>query len=94
MNDCTIEWRTADLLRHDFRGEVWDLVMDKGTFDALALSDERVKEEGNRLPSKVYPEKVSKLVKNGGWFLITSCNFTEEEIKKRYTKEGLGLVYQ
>lgn len=90
INDVTTDWRAADLLRHNFEGEVWDLVMDKGTFDALCLSDEVVEEEGGRLPSRVYPEKVSKLVKEGGFFLITSCNFTEEEIKARWTVDGLG----
>jgi hypothetical protein len=80
----------VDLLRKDFGGEQWDLVMDKGTFDALALSQEEVTESGGRLPSVVYPERVSRLVKKGGFFLITSCNFTEEEVKRRWTKDGLG----
>ncbi|KGB78199.1 hypothetical protein CNBG_3761 [Cryptococcus deuterogattii R265] len=93
-NQCTTEWRVADLLRHDFEAENWDLVMDKGTYDALCLSDEPVEEdEQKRLPSGVYPERVAKLVKPGGFFLITSCNFTEEEIKERYSKEGLNLTF-
>jgi SAM-dependent methyltransferase len=90
INEVETDWRAADLLRHDFKGEEWDLVMDKGTYDALCLSNEGVEEEGGRLPSKVYPEKVAKLVKGGGFFLITSCNFTEEEIKARWTVDGLG----
>ncbi|KAK8845596.1 hypothetical protein IAR55_006312 [Kwoniella newhampshirensis] len=94
INPCEVEWRVEDLLRKEFgQEEKWDLVMDKGTFDALCLSDEPVDESG-RLPSQVYPERMSKLVKEGGFFLITSCNFTEEEIKKKYTKDGLGFQYQ
>ncbi|WWD22544.1 hypothetical protein CI109_107037 [Kwoniella shandongensis] len=93
LNPCEVEWRVEDLLRKDFGSEEkWDLVMDKGTFDALCLSNENVDDTG-RLPSQVYPERMAKLVKEGGWFLITSCNFTEEEIKKRYMKEGLGFKY-
>lgn len=92
VNDVVCDWRTEDLLRHDFQGEQWDLVLDKGTFDALCLSDTTVKGDG-RLPSVVYPEKVGELVKEGGYFLITSCNFTEEEIKRRWTKEKLGEWY-
>jgi len=91
INDTPLaNWREGDLLR-DSIDEEWDLVMDKGTFDALCLSDEAVEEdEEKRLPSLVYPERVSRLVKDGGFFLITSCNFTEEEIKRRWTREGLG----
>jgi SAM-dependent methyltransferase len=88
-NPATCEWRVADLLRDEI-GETWDLVMDKGTFDALALSQEAVEEKGGRLPSRVYPEQVAKLVKPGGFFLITSCNFTEEEVKRRFAVPGLG----
>lgn len=91
INDVTTEWRVVDLLRQDFEGEQWDLVLDKGTFDALCLSEELV---NGRLPSLVYPEQVAKLVKDGGFFLITSCNFTEEEIKARWTKAELGLTFQ
>jgi len=91
INDVTTDWREVDLLRHDFGGEEWDLVLDKGTFDALCLSEEMV---DGRLPSQVYPERVARLVKEGGYFLITSCNFTEEEIKARWGKSDLGLEFQ
>ena len=88
INEVDIQWRVGDLLHDDF-DDTWDLVMDKGTFDALALSDEPVTGDG-RLPSKVYPERIAKLVREGGFFLITSCNFTEEEIIRRYTNPKLG----
>ena len=89
VNDVPpVDWRTGDLLRDDM-DETWDLVLDKGTFDALCLSNEPVDGDG-RLPSLVYPEKVATLVQQGGFFLITSCNFTEEEIKKRWTRKELG----
>lgn len=93
INPTTCTWRTADLLR-DSIPETWDLVLDKGTFDALCLSQDAVQEKGGRLPSVVYPEQVSKLVREGGYFLITSCNFTEEEIRRRWTVEGLGFEFQ
>lgn len=93
VNPVEVEWRTGDLLRDDLNEE-WDLVLDKGTFDALCLSQEVVEEKGGRLPSAVYPEQVAKLVKTGGFFLITSCNFTEEEIRRRWTREGLGFEFQ
>jgi hypothetical protein len=79
IDEGAVDWRVADLLRHDFAGETWDLVLDKGTYDALALSDDLVEEEGGRLPSAVYPEKVAKLVSKGGFFLIT-CEFSFREM--------------
>ena len=89
-----VDWRVGDLLRDDIQEE-WDLVMDKGTFDALCLSSDPIEEdEEKRVPSAVYPERISRLVKQGGFFLITSCNFTEEEIIRRWTKEGLGFTFQ
>lgn len=93
LNEATCEWRVGDLLRDDFP-EMWDLVMDKGTFDALALSQEPVDESGGQLPSRVYPERIARLVKPGGFFLITSCNFTEDEVKKRYTAPGVPFTFQ
>ena len=90
INDVpSVDWRVGDLLRDDIRGQ-WDLVLDKGTYDALCLSNISIDETGGRLPSQAYPEKVARLVRDGGFFLITSCNFTEEEIKRRWTAEGLG----
>jgi SAM-dependent methyltransferase len=84
-----VEWRCEDLLRDEI-AEKWDLVLDKGTFDALCLSDEPVQEAEGRPPSLVYPERIARLVQKGGFFLITSCNFTEEEVKRRWTRAGLG----
>lgn len=86
--NTVVEWRVGDLL-NDSYDETWDLVMDKGTYDALSLSDEVVNGTG-KLPSILYPEKVAQLVKEGGFFLITSCNFTEDEIKKRFGRKEIG----
>ena len=47
---------------------VWDLVLDKGTFDAISLMDKDV--EGNA-PLGKYVPRVAKLLKPGGHFLIT-----------------------
>ncbi|KAK4689411.1 EEF1A lysine methyltransferase 2, partial [Tremellales sp. Uapishka_1] len=85
VNECEVEWKVGDLLCDEVT-EQWDIVLDKGTFDALCLSSDPVVGDG-RLPSRVYPEKISRMVKDGGVFLITSCNFTEEEIKSRFTAD-------
>ncbi|KAG5928124.1 hypothetical protein E4U42_001234 [Claviceps africana] len=59
-------------------GRAWDVVLDKGTFDAVSLSGERT-DAGRRI-CEVYPERVLPLVREGGLFLITSCNWTEDEL--------------
>ncbi|KAF3922820.1 hypothetical protein ABW21_db0204043 [Orbilia brochopaga] len=65
----------------------FDVVLDKGTFDAISLSDETL-DDGRRI-YEVYPEKVAGWVKkDGGVLLITSCNWTEEELVKKVTVGG------
>jgi len=59
----------------------WDLILDKGTFDAIALME---KDSSGLAPADGYPPKIARLLKPGGYFLITSCNFTEEELKAKF----------
>ncbi|KAB5589591.1 S-adenosyl-L-methionine-dependent methyltransferase [Ceratobasidium theobromae] len=72
-------------------GGKWDLLLDKGTYDAIALAEKA--EDGTRLISK-YPLKVAEALKSQGMFLITSCNFTEDELKAAFGAPELGLTYQ
>lgn len=53
----------------------WDLLLDKGTFDAIALME---KGENGVAPVTRYPAKVAKLLKPGGHFLIT-CTLSQLE---------------
>ncbi|KAK0385758.1 hypothetical protein NLU13_6935 [Sarocladium strictum] len=65
----------------------WDVVLDKGTFDAISLSDEK-DSQGRRL-FESYRNRVLPLVKPGtGLFVLTSCNWTEEELRKWFVTEG------
>ncbi|KAF8677706.1 Protein-lysine N-methyltransferase EFM4 [Rhizoctonia solani] len=66
----------------------WDLL--QGTYDAIALSGRS--EDGKTIVSR-YPPKVAEALKPGGMFLITSCNFTEEELKEAFGAPELGLTY-
>ncbi|CAK7197933.1 Protein-lysine N-methyltransferase efm4 [Sporothrix eucalyptigena] len=60
----------------------WDLVLDKGTFDAISLGNSSTpQEEGAAQSVEVqYRAQVLNLLKPGGRFLITSCNWTETEL--------------
>lgn len=46
----------------------WDLILDKGTYDAIALAPPD--EQGNKL-IELYPPRVVEALKKGGLFLIT-----------------------
>ncbi|KZF22193.1 S-adenosyl-L-methionine-dependent methyltransferase [Xylona heveae TC161] len=78
-----ITFETWDII-HEQPGE-WadkdggfDVVLDKGTFDAISLSEE-VDGSGKRI-FEGYKGKVERLVKPGGILFITSCNWTEPEL--------------
>lgn len=86
---------------------VWDLVLDKGTFDAISLMD---KDEQGIVPLEGYVPRVVKLLGPGGHFLITcerlssivgheftvhiACNFTEDELTQKIAKVGNGLEHK
>jgi len=58
-------------MRHeptDQRPPVWDLIMDKGTYDAIALG---TKNTDGHSPAIHYPGRLAKLLTSGGIFLIT-----------------------
>lgn len=89
------------------RVDIWDLLLDKGTYDAIALGE---KDELGRPPTRSYPLRTARLIKPGGFFLITcehqidlfkslltihaACNFTEQELKTTFATEETELIYQ
>jgi SAM-dependent methyltransferase len=81
-----VEFRWWDLMSQDPVGLVleggnekgWDVVLDKGTFDAISLSEER--DASGRRICEQYKERVVPLIREQGIFLVTSCNWTEEEL--------------
>ncbi|KXJ94404.1 hypothetical protein Micbo1qcDRAFT_193583 [Microdochium bolleyi] len=76
--------------------EGWDVILDKGTFDAISLyssssSSSSQQDDNNtttatttstRRPNEGYKAAVLPLVREGGLFLITSCNWTEDELAR------------
>ncbi|EEH45321.1 uncharacterized protein PADG_01471 [Paracoccidioides brasiliensis Pb18] len=85
----------------------FDIVLDKGTFDAISLSAEEIADihtagnvaaqngdnsiKGSRVLQRRicerYPGIVRELVRKDGFLVITSCNWTEEELIRWFTRE-------
>lgn len=59
-----------------------DVCLDKGTYDAVSLSPGETKEKRIK-----YQQSVLSLLKDGGLFIIVSCNWTEDELKKHFRKD-------
>ena len=77
-------FEVRDVLEDTERLPKFDVVLDKGTFDAVSLSGQEGVEER-------YVRKVEMLVGKGGLALITSCNWTEKELRSWF--EGGELEY-
>ncbi|CAG8727899.1 18380_t:CDS:2, partial [Acaulospora morrowiae] len=58
------------------------IILDKGTFDAISLASQTLTPQCD-----VYSKKVQSLLDPDGFFLITSCNFTQDELVKRFSRE-------
>ncbi|OAA58798.1 hypothetical protein ISF_06581 [Cordyceps fumosorosea ARSEF 2679] len=72
----------------------FDVVLDKGTFDAISLSD--ATDDRDRRACEGYRARVLPLLPVGGLFLITSCNWTEDELRGWFVGgEGVdGAVFE
>ncbi|TGJ84413.1 hypothetical protein E0Z10_g4367 [Xylaria hypoxylon] len=85
--------------------EGWDVILDKGTFDAISLSAETLDGADNaddtntppatddtgtrpRRINEAYGTRILPLIREGGLFLITSCNWTETELRSWFEGDG------
>jgi EEF1A lysine methyltransferase 2 len=95
-NSCAdIQFEVLDLIHSDPVTQPWwpsdaggfDLVLDKGTFDAISLSSETTNSphRHQRRVCEVYPGKVVEMIKPGRFLLVTSCNWTEDEVVHWFT---------
>ena len=62
-----------------------EVVLDKGTFDAITLAptDENCSQRDITTAAK-YLDAINSMLKHGGILLITSCNWTEKELKASF----------
>ena len=71
--------QVCDLLSNCCGSERFSLALDKGTYDAVSLNPEAPEEK--RL---VYIRRIHELLKPDGIFIITSCNWTDEELVQHF----------
>lgn len=64
----------------------YQLAMDKGTYDAISLHPDQTqaKKDGVAGPREKYVEAVHRMMDPNGLFLITSCNWTKEELIENF----------
>jgi len=75
-----IEYKVVDLLSDSVTSlGTFKICHDKGTFDAIALM------EDSAAKKKIYVRNVWNLLEDNGHFIITSCNFCEEELEKSFS---------
>jgi EEF1A lysine methyltransferase 2 len=101
---ASIAFEVFDLIRDDPIKATWwpadtagfDLVLDKGTFDAISLSSETIADPNgvSKRLFELYPEKIANMLKPKGFFLITSCNWTEDEVIRWFTKGNMRDILE
>ncbi|XP_055532776.1 EEF1A lysine methyltransferase 2 [Wyeomyia smithii] len=82
--DLCITYKVADLLNQtDVKalGNNFKVVHDKGTYDAISLNPEDPKSM-----RESYMRSVAHLLKEDGFFILTSCNWTQPELVKSFER--------
>ncbi|XP_077206163.1 EEF1A lysine methyltransferase 2 isoform X2 [Paroedura picta] len=81
-----VKLQVEDILNPSDELSGFHVCIDKGTFDAVSLNPENAAEK-----RKHYVKSVHRVLKSGGFFLITSCNWTREELLNEFG-EGFLLL--
>jgi SAM-dependent methyltransferase len=85
------EWNLLDQQPGDWLADGFDAVLDKGTFDAISLSAE-TDAQGRRI-CESYRDHITPLIKPGHFFIITSCNWTKEELMNWFVAPDGQLIF-
>ncbi|XP_053688214.1 EEF1A lysine methyltransferase 2 [Sabethes cyaneus] len=81
--ELCITFKVADLLsRTDVESlGHFKVVHDKGTYDAISLNP-----EDSKSMREIYMHSVYRLLTDDGFFVLTSCNWTQQELVKSFEK--------
>lgn len=83
-------WDLLEAQPGDWLGDGFDIVLDKGTFDAISLMDSQ--NEPNH-PCQRYRRRVAPLVRPGCFLIVTSCNWTKDELRNWLAPTGSEFLY-
>uniref|UniRef100_A0A9J7ZGP2 EEF1A lysine methyltransferase 2 n=2 Tax=Cyprinus carpio TaxID=7962 RepID=A0A9J7ZGP2_CYPCA len=81
-----VQIQVEDFLNPSTELKGFDVCIDKGTFDAISLSPEDREEA-----KKLYVNSLKTVMQPEGFFIITSCNWTKEQLLQIF-KPGFELV--
>ncbi|CAH1266301.1 METTL10 [Branchiostoma lanceolatum] len=87
--NVNITYQRADILDEEdpiFSVDRFDICTDKGTYDAISLSPDDASQK-----RRTYVNHVHRLLKDSGLLVITSCNWTKEELTEHFSS-GFELV--
>lgn len=84
-NGLKLEYRVIDLIGEVACDDVYDVLIDKGTYDAISLNPNNSKGSRHK-----YITNVAKLLSDEGIFILTSCNWTENELTLQF--DGIFII--
>ncbi|KAF2400225.1 S-adenosyl-L-methionine-dependent methyltransferase [Trichodelitschia bisporula] len=68
-----------------------DVLLDKGTFDAITLNSSV---DTGRTTGERYVSNIASLLQPTGRLVITSCNWTEAELRTWFERPGAGFAFE
>jgi len=82
--ELKINYEVCDILADSLsplNGKKFQIVLDKGTYDAISLNPENTSEKRSS-----YIDAVNSLLDSEGLFILTSCNWTQPELETQFRK--------
>ncbi|XP_068957850.1 EEF1A lysine methyltransferase 2 [Petaurus breviceps papuanus] len=81
-----IKLQVEDFLNPSTKLSGFHICIDKGTFDAISLNPDSASEKRRQ-----YVKSLSRALQDKGFFLITSCNWTKDELLDEFS-EGFEIL--
>ncbi|XP_034944408.1 EEF1A lysine methyltransferase 2 [Chelonus insularis] len=85
IDEGNIKLIVGDILNVEDSGienERFTLIHDKGTYDAISLNPDNHQEQ-----RKKYINNVTRILKDTGFFVISSCNWTKDELQEHFKND-------